>query len=54
MHSEEQIQEKKDAIEIATESFVLNYMGGMFENNNELMYHMLENINILIEEYKRS
>ncbi len=44
---------KKNAIDIATESFVMMYMKGIFENNDELMYHMIENINQLVVEHKR-
>jgi hypothetical protein len=53
MHSKEQLEAKKNAIDIATETFVLNYMQGMFENNDELMYHAIENICMLIKEHYR-
>lgn len=45
---------KKNAIDIATESFVMNYSKGIFENNDELMYHVIENINSLIVELNRT
>ena len=36
LHTPEQLIAKDNAIDIATEAFVLLYAKGMFENNNEL------------------
>lgn len=52
-HCDEQLEDKRNAIEIAIETFVVQYMEGFFEDNNELMYHQIENINSLIIELKR-
>ncbi len=53
LNSNKRRETKKNAIDIATKSFVIMYVKGTFENNDELMYHMLENINQLVIEHKR-
>ena len=53
IHCPEELEQKRQAIEIATESFVMHYVEGLFENNDkDLMYHYIESIGELIREYK--
>lgn len=54
LHSPDEIETKKQAIDIATESFAMKYMEGYFERNpEEILYHAIENLNSLVVELKR-
>lgn len=54
LHTLVQITKKREAIEIATESFVMNYMEGLYErNDSEFLYHAIESLNQLVVELKR-
>ncbi len=54
LHSLAQITKKREAIEIATESFVMNYLEGLYErNDSEFLYHTIESLNQLVVELKR-
>ena len=54
LHTPEQIETKKEAIDIATQSFVMNYSEGFFERNDpEFLYHSIESLNQLVVELKR-
>ena len=54
LHFQGEIEEKKRAVDMAAESFVMKYMEGYFENNSEeFLYHAIENLNSLIVELKR-
>lgn len=54
MHCPEEIETKKRAIDMATESFVMMYMEGYFERNSEeFLHHAIENLSSLVVELKR-
>ncbi len=53
LHTEEQFETKKRAVDIATESFVMMYSEGYYENNEPLLYHAIENLNSLVTELRR-
>lgn len=53
LHFQGAIDEKKRAVDMAIESFVVKYKEGYFEDNSEeFLYHAIENLNSLVVELK--
>ena len=53
LHTEEQLQAKREGIDIATDTFVEQYYEGKFEDNKEFLYHQIENLYSLVRELKQ-
>ncbi len=54
LHNPEELEVKKQAVDIAVESFVMQYMEGFYETNDDsFLYHAIESINQLVVEYKK-
>ena len=50
-HTEKQLEEKRRAIDMATESLAIMYLEGSLEG--EHLYHKIESLNELVKELKR-
>ena len=53
LHTEEQLRVKRNAIEMAALVFAMQYEEGQFNNNEQRLYHAIENLNSLVVELKR-
>ena len=53
LHSQEELKTKEQAIELATEAFVMRYMEGFYEDCEPRLYFAIENLNSLVVELRR-
>jgi len=52
MHTEEELREKRLAIQLAADGFVIHFLEGQYEDE-AILYHAIENLNSLVVELKR-
>jgi len=53
LHSQEELETKAQAIEIATESFIERYLEGFYEDCEPRLHFAIENLNSLVVELRR-
>ena len=51
LHTKKQLDEKRRGIDMATESFAIQYLDGSL--SDETLYHWIESLNQLVVELKR-
>lgn len=52
-HTATQLQQKQDAIDIATRQLVLDYLCGNLASSPQLLYYQIDNLHALLTELRR-